>query len=435
MKNLEAVLLFGALVIFLSQTYYALPITSDAYENLRIVNYLQAGGNFPIESAAIGGEPYIYPPVFSLAIYQFMALTGFDYYFSLNFFSYFFLAILVFSAYLLLKSIQIDEDGAVLGAFAIFGLPIFVFRIITPIAETLGLAFFLLSLIAYSKKKYEMLFFILLIFPFAHSRSFIFTLITLALATIMRGDYQKSAKSVIGGIIVFVAYHLAYPIYSSNFENAAVTIPSFFEVLPIIPIVFILIGAYLLLKKKGMIDEISLSIIGAFAISFFLLPFPFRHAIFLLIPMAALTSQALSADRRILVVFAVFLPLVVFQIIQMRTAPFNYESIHAMDKFGSMEETKVLASFKNNYALPVLSNKKVIVGAFAEGLFNGAKRASELQHYFSENGDFQRRQETLRTYNIEAGFFEKGIEDYLFEQEIADKKVFESDKYAAFVLK
>jgi hypothetical protein len=435
MKNLEAVLLFGALVIFLSQTFYARPITSDAYENLRIVNYIQSGGNFPIKSAAIGGEPYIYPPIFSLAICQFMALTGFDFYFSLNFFSYFFLAILVFSAYLLLKSIQIGEDRAVLGAFAIFGLPILVFRVITPIAETLGLALFLLSLAAYSKKKYGLLFFILLVFPFAHSRSFVFTLATLAIATILRGDYFQSARSVLGGIIVFIAFHIAYPIYSGNFENAAITTPTFFEVLPVIPAVFILIGAYFLFNKKRMIDEISLSIIGAFIICYFLLPFPFRHAIFLIAPLAALTSQALAIDRRIFVVFAVFLPLVVFQTIQMRSAPFNYESIHAMDRLGDMKETNVLASFKNNYALPVYAGKKVILGAFAEGLKDGANRASELEYYFSGSGDLKRRQETLNRYNIEAGFFEKGAEDYLNEQKIAGKKILESDKYAAFVLK
>ncbi|HLC48143.1 MAG TPA: hypothetical protein VJI13_03635 [Candidatus Norongarragalinales archaeon] len=450
MKSIDAALLLGALAVFLSQMYYALPVTSDAYENLRIINYFEGGGSFPIESTAIDAPPYIYPPIFSLSVFSFKTLSGFPANFTLGFFSYLFVLLIVYLVYLLIrnaysgtenrnaysgngkKSFSVEEKAA-LGVLGIFTLPILIYRLITPIPETLGLAFFLLSAYFYQKKNYKLLLIVLAIFPLAHSRSFAFTIITLGMAAALRKDYLQAAKSSILGLAVFAIYHLAFPIYASGFENPSITVPALFEMLPILAIAMTLAGTYVIFRKNYKFDFLCASAIFAFILTYFLLPFPFRHVIFLILPISFLVAHALSYDRRVLAVFSVFLALSMVQAIQMREAPLTAQSVEMMREFENYAGENSIAPFKYNYALPYFADKKVVVGAFAEALPDGVQRSSDLNNYFT-GGESGQKLAVLEKYSIQVGFFEKS--EGLGSAEVnSDRKLLESDKIAAYSFK
>ncbi|MEK6953457.1 MAG: hypothetical protein AABX01_00495 [Candidatus Micrarchaeota archaeon] len=431
MKNLDSVLLIGALAIFLSQMLYALPITSDSYDNFRIVRELENGKGYPIESTAINGDSTLYPPAFGIALYSFSALTSFPPGFSLSFLSYVFMAIIVYLIFLLIRSATGNESGAVLGAAAIFTLPIVFYRFVTPIAETMGLAVFLLALYAYQKNKFAFLAFILAIFPLVHTRSFVFCLITIGIASLFRKDISKMAKSAALGIAAYMILRLAYPIYAVGFENPSVTEPNLLGMLPLIPMAVMALGLIALMKNKGKFDVLSSSIIFAFFASYFFIPFPFRHAIFLVVPLSFLTAKALGSDRRLVAIYSVFLALAMVQNVQMRAAPFNLQQIEMFREVKNYEGENAIASFSDNYALPYFAGKKVVVGSFAEGLNDGNERGKDLHAYFnglSEEGKAQ----LLNKYNINLGIYEKGVYKYNYEEGIADAKLLESNKIAVF---
>ncbi len=424
MRNLDLLILLGALIVFFGQLYYATPATSDAYENFRIVQYFEEGGNFPIESAAIMGAPYVYPPVFSLSLLNLKSLTGAGYYFSLSFISYACALILISAIFLLTKSTVGDEKKALLGVLGIFTIPILIYRLITPIAETLGVAFFLLSLYFYQMRNWKMMMLILVMFPFVHSRSFIFTIIAIGLAAVMRGDIGRSIKHSLPAVAVFLIYHIAFPVYPMGFENPSIVFPSLFEMVSPLGVAMLAIGIVLLLKK-GQIDHINGGIVASLVLCSLILPFPFRHVIFLIVPMASFSGEILNADRRILAIFSVFLALTVAHAIEGRTAPLDPEAINAIASVKDFGGKDALASFKHNYALPFLAGKKVIVGAFAEGLQDGSDRAKALDEYFAgEDGNT-----VFRKYGSTIGFFEKGEDKFAGSGEA---RLLESDHFVAY---
>ncbi|MFH1750912.1 MAG: hypothetical protein ABH863_04500, partial [Candidatus Micrarchaeota archaeon] len=452
MKSLDALLLLGGLAVFLSQAYYALPITSDAYENFRIVKYFQDGGNFPIESAAIGAPPTIYPPVFALALYSFSELTNFPPHAALNFLSYIFMLLTAYLAYLLIRDAHSEETGgsgngkgkpavktkppfgldekAMLGVLGIFSLPILLYRWITPIAEMLGLVMFLLCLHAYQKRDYRFLMALLAIFPLIHSRSFVFALLTLGFAALQRKDKMQTIKSAAIGTIIFGLYHLEYPVYAIGFDNPLVIDPAIWEIVPLLPLAMMVIGALALMKNKMRPDILSTSVIAAFVLAYFILPFPFRHVIFLIIPLAYLSGEAFATDRRILAAFCVFLALAMVQTVQYRSTPIDSQGIEMMGVIGDHPSENVLSDFGLNYALPLFAGKKVVVGAFAEALPDGAARAEDLSDYLSGNWP-NGRDELIRKYAIGIGFFNKKTQP---DGEVAQstRKLIESDGFVAY---
>ncbi len=429
MKSLDALLLLGALSIFLSQIYYAAPVTSDAFENFRVIKHLERGGVYPAESSAIGGNEALYPPLFSFAMFSFKALTGFHEYFILNFFSYLFLLMIVYSSFLLLRELIGEETKALLGVFGMFSLPILLYRLVTPIPELLGVVFFLLSLYAYQKKNFKLLLLLLIIFPFAHTRSFVFTIATLGIASLLRKDYIQLAKHAIGGIAVFAILQLAYPINALGFSNAAITFPALSETFPPLAIAMILLGGALLFLRRKMLDEINIAIIASFIVLYFLLPFPFRHVIFLLVPLGILSAEVLNIDKRALVAFAVFLPLTIMQTAEFRAPPFEFEEMEVLKELMNYEGENAIASFSHNYALPYLAEKKVVLGSFAEGLTDGGERSDKLAHYFSSNDD-EGKKAILEYYKIGLGFIERRNSG--FEERVGERKLLESDNYRVF---
>ncbi|MFH1258015.1 MAG: hypothetical protein V1658_03690 [Candidatus Micrarchaeota archaeon] len=434
MRNIEVVLLFGAIAVLFAQAYYGFPATSDAYENFRIAKYLENGGNYPVEGAAIDAGPYVYPPIYPLALLEFKLLSNSGYEFASNFLSYVFVFLVVGLLYLILSGIFQNERKAALGALAAFTLPILIYRLVTPIAETLGLMMFLACVLAYQKNRFKVLAFLLAVFPFAHSRSFVFTLIALGIISLMRKDVFATAKSAVFGIAAFGIFHLAFPIYASDFNNPAVTVPSVLEMFPFAVLLQVALGAIALAREKRGIDAFSAGIIFAFLASYLILPFPFRHAIFMLLPLSVFAGEAMSIDRKVLIAFMFLIPFTVMQNVQLREAPFGFEAMVAMAGVGEYGGGNAIASFKNNYALPFVAEKRIIVGAFAEGMPDGKQRTEELANYFG-GGKAGLKADLIGKYNIELGMFEKRKAEYSYEERVADAKLLESDGYAAFSFK
>ncbi len=430
MKLFDCAMLFGALIVFMAHLYYTSPITSDSYEIFRESKDLGNGGNFPLVGSAIEANSNVYPPIFLLAFHSLKTFVNNEF-LALNFLSYIFVFLILACTYLFLRRIIGNEEYAALGALAIFTIPIVVYRVITPIPETLGVVLFLLCINLFEREKYRFLGFLLAIFPFAHTRSFVFTIATLAILAVFRGKYFEFAKSSALGIAIFLLYRMAFPINAIGFENLAVITPGILDSFSILAIALSAIGIIAMWKSGKKREYGTVSTIVAFEILFFILPFPFRHVIFLLLPTAYFASLVFSLDRRFAIVFAVFLPLTVASAMDMRTEPFGFEAIATFKEMGNFDGNNAIANFKDNYAIPYFANKKVVVGAFAEGMDDGNLRTAELAKYFDAN-DISVKRGLLEKYGIELGVFEKITYDFTYEESIATRKLADSDNFAVF---
>ncbi|MBI5224968.1 hypothetical protein HY989_03785 [Candidatus Micrarchaeota archaeon] len=430
MKLFDCAILFSALVVFMAHLYYASPLTSDAYQTLRESKLLGSGGSFPLTGSAINSDGTVYPPIFLLAFHSLKTFVGSEF-LAFNFLSYIFVFLIFTSTYLFLRRIIGNEEYAALGALAIFTIPIVVYRVVLPIPETLGVVLFLLSINLFEREKYRFLGFLLAIFPFAHTRSFVFTVATLAILAVFRKKYFEFAKSAAVGVAVFLLYRNAFPINAIGFENLAIITPGILDSYSILAIALTAIGIFAMWKNGKKREYATFSTIIAFEALYFLLPFPFRHVIFLLLPTAYFASLVFSLDRRLAIIFAVFLPLTVASAMQMRTEPFGFEAITTFKEMGNFEGGNAIANFKDNYALPYFGNKKVVVGAFAEGMGDGNLRTAELAKYFDAN-DISAKRNLLEKYEIRLGAFEKKAYDFTYEEGIAIRKLIDSDNFAVF---
>ncbi len=399
--KLAIVALLGILLLAWAQLHYKLPLTSDAFERARVAEGLQAGV-LP-QTTASGGAGYNYPLLFDALLASVSALLGLHSFAALNVLSLFFG--IAFAALFFVLARQIaGGKAAVFSAGAALLSPLLFYRTVTPISETFGVFLFLLAVFASLKKNNALCFFVLATLAFSHYRSLSVAVAVLFFLSIFQKRFWDFAKTA---ALLSAYFALAVP-KSFGIANPWVIEPGLLVYFT--PALLALAALGTIVVCRGLFDskkrekglETS-KILAAFflgALVFvFIAPFAFRQLVYLVFPAALLAgvflerleeaAESLAKKARTPffggIVFIAFVAAVFFSffgILYSRAPPFNAGEIEAFSALKFIDGETVLAPFNYNYAIPYYAGKKVVVGAFAEGLPDGQQRIDDLWEFF-----------------------------------------------------
>ncbi len=404
------------ILLQLAQLHYGTPITSDAFERMRIAEGLQQG--IAPQWAAIGAEnnAYNYPPLFDYLLASTSALMGISTFKAINALSLLFGAALFLLAFVFSRHL-FGEKIAIFSAIAISLSPWLAWRTITPISETLGIFLFALSILLFLKKKNELCLISLLALFLAHYRSLAVTLLALLLIAVFSKRIFEFAK-----IAALPAILFAFFVPKTAFiTNPWVIEPNIFEYFSPALIALSIGGAAVLASKawnKKTRKEIWFPTLALASMAFAALalslvaPFPFRQTVYLVFPAAILAgamaefafAQAERFGTLAKAGLAILLLAAIFathsSTLASKAAPFNADEAKLFSALKYTEGKSVVAPFNYNYAIPYYSGKKVAVGAFAEGLPDGQARVNDLWEFYRGAGT-QRQKEILQKYGAQ----------------------------------
>ncbi|MFH1200579.1 MAG: hypothetical protein V1708_05930 [Candidatus Micrarchaeota archaeon] len=380
MTPAAAAILFAFAAVFLAHQYYGLPVTSDAAELARQSQFLESHQSLAVPSTASGAGNAGYPPFFAILLSEMHLLAGVWHFDALALLSYAFTLALVLCTMLLARRMGCSETEAVLaGACTVF-MPLLFYRMVTPIAETLGLFLFALAVYSFDSRKYGAAFFVLLLLPLSHYRSFAVAAASILAMAAISGRL-KHAVAVLA--VPSLLYLIVVPKTAAGFANPWVIEQSAPDVFGLLVLAAAGAGLiYSLLAKKEGIDGISASLVVAFALTFVIAPFPFRQLAYLFPVAAKYASKIASVDFRVTASFLILGSLAVVQATAYRTAPFSQPDIAAFTAIDSLSGSVVAAPFRESNILPLYSQKTVVAGAFAESLPDGKQRLQDTWAYF-----------------------------------------------------
>jgi hypothetical protein len=415
-KMLLALCALLVLSLAASQIHYNGPATSDAYERARIAEALQNG--VPFESTAVGASGYNYPLLFDVLLAAASSLFGMPALQTLDVLSLIFGVAFALLVFVFAKRLSGNEAGA-FAAAAIFLSPWIFYRLVTPISETFGLLLLLLAAFLFVRQKNALCFLSLAALALSHYRSLAVALAVLFfLAAFSRRffDFAKIAA-------LPAAYFLFVVPKSFNITNPFVYERGIFYYLTPALAALALLGAALLAKRafagKPENPEAA-KIVAAFLLGALvfvpLVPFAFRQFVYLFFPAALLSGIALGPLKTRLENFfgkdygaraflAAFIGLLLASTVAVIKSPdgphpLSASEIRAFSSLKNAPGTVVLAPFTYNYAIPYFSGKKVVVGAFAEGLPDGQKRINDLWVFF-EGAGMDEKKRIVRDYNVD----------------------------------
>ncbi len=415
-KMLLAVCALLVLSLAAAQIYYNGPATSDAYERARIAESLQNG--IPPESTAIGASGYNYPLLFDALLASTSSLFGLSSLDTLDVLSLFFGICLALLVFVFAKKLAGPEVGAFAAAATLLSPWVF-YRLVTPISETLGLLLLLLTAFLFVKQKNALCFLSLAALALSHYRSLAVALAVLFFIAVFSRRFFDFAKiaALPAGYFLFVVPK------SFNITNPFVYERGIFYYFTPALAALAVAGALLLAHNvwKNRKEELETAkIVAAFFLGALVfvpfVPFAFRQSVYLFFPVALLSGIALGAlktwlenflgrdygARAFLAAFTGLLLASTIAVIKSPDGPHppSAAEIHAFSSLKNADGTVVLAPFTYNYAIPYYSGKKVVVGAFAEGLPDGQARINELWNFFG-GAVLEEKKRILREYNVD----------------------------------
>lgn len=399
-----AVLMLAILVIlilFAQSTKQGFAV-SDQFERARVAGEIVTEETFPQYNNIYGIELMnTYPPLFDVQSAVGRILTGLDFVFQWRILALV-ITICLFVFSYKLSRIYIREEYALISGFFAVLLPWVFRRAAFPIAESLGLAFFVILLYGLIKKESKILAIILPIIALTHMRSF-FTFLPIFL---ILGVYYLVRKEIelkkfvlpLISLALFAGFWYVgiFPAFQfSPFTNPWVDIFPLTQIFSFLWI-FALLSAFVLLFLKRHNFFVWIFIAGVlFAILFGNTIFGFRELAYLFFPVAFLSAYLLQIIEERINLFPSILLLIVmisfpllsnFDWINQKSyfSEQNIEAVKALDNF---EVQTVQGDFLLSYTVPLYSAKKIIIGPFMESLEGGRERAESSFEYY-KNCDF-----------------------------------------------
>lgn len=419
-------------------------ITSDAFERARSASQLFLHG-YPVESTAVGAQSASsYPPVFDAFFASLKLLTG------TTDSGCFLLASLVFSA--LLFSLAFAFCRAALAprsddfcgllcclaaAVSLFLSPWIFYRGLNPISETLGLSLCFLAVYAFWKlQNPALVFFLLTVLSFSHFRSFSVACACLAILAVMHRRKREFLFESFAGVLLFLYF---VPRSALGFANPFVQVPGLFDFFSPVLLAGALVGAVALVAFGRKIPSVLLALVaGPLALSIFA-PFAFRQFPYLALPAAILLCAGFCrfasafGKRACVAAFAVLLVACAFSFdsfIVARSPPVSLQSAQVMSVLAAFPQESVAAGFAESYALPYYSQKKVLLGSFAEELPDYSSRVFVSQSILNGSLDYASRY-MFNLYGVELVLSGYSNSSAAFEG-LASERLLSSDAYSAY---
>ncbi|MFQ5406648.1 MAG: hypothetical protein ACE5DI_05840 [Candidatus Micrarchaeia archaeon] len=404
------------LTIVFAQLYYATPITSDAFERVRVAEAISQG--ILPQSTAIGDGNYNYPLLFDFLLASFSALLGAQLFTALNVLSIFIAIATVLTVFLIAKRLA-NEKIAAFSTILLFLSPWIFYRFVTSIPETMGILLFLLVFHTFSSKKNHSLFpsfFLLSTLLLTHYRSFATSVAVLFFYSLFSKKFFALAKVALIPTMAFL-FLLPKSFQVSNpwvIEGGPLDYFSPFLILLAAAGLFVFLNS--LFEKKEQSEENAELVLASFVLGSFALipfaPFVFRQMVYLVFPTVFLGGvflekivSPLKKKGRVLQIgllaSSVAISILVLGTILHRAAPFTSNELQTFSALKLEEGNVVLAPFTYNYAIPYYSSKKIVVGAFAEGVPDGSQRAYDLWNFFSKNSSSKLKKEIVSKYNAD----------------------------------
>lgn len=396
-RALVLALLFAVLSLVL-QSYYGYPVTSDAFERMRIADYIASHGQLlQHDVSIIGGRDYAYPPLFdaSLALLSRIAQPVET---ALRIFSVLLTFLFVLSAYLLfLETTRSEKTSLIAASFAALA-PLVLLRSITAIPETLGLILLALSLLAFAKRNGCSSFIAMLLLSalsLTHYRTAAVALASMLLfAALSRRIREFAAVAAIPAALLFIGASRVHEV--SNQWVVAL------QPLDVLGAPLIALGIAGVLRNRAYLPR-ALPLVSLAAVALASLPlifFPFRQLVYLALPLALFAALLVSNSRKLLVLaIALFIASAAFALAQKQLPVDEYE-IDALAHLKQLPGQNVLAAFVKSYAIPYYANKSVVLGAYAEDTPDAQQRISDTRCFFS-NCSVAQSQAIIGKYRID----------------------------------
>jgi len=389
-KLLVAAVLFAWLfALCYSHANYSMPITSDAFERIRVASLVAS--NQPLSTPYSPQTPYNYPLLFDYVLATVATVFQLDLFFGLVVLSVLFSAVLLGLVYSFARKFG-DEQAGLFALPLVLFAPLLFFRLVTPISETLGLVLFFAAILSYFRGNYSASFAFLVLLLFSHYRSFAVATAVIALYSAL--NHKQLLRPLAATIsLPCLAYFLLIPKDFSIQNPWVVQAGAFDYFLPILLGLF-LMGFAITLFKTG-ISRHDFSFLASAAAAplllGFLAPFPFRQLAYFF-PVAILfaavflssfySSLSTGLKPAFVALFFAFALLSLNGAIQNRAPPISSDKAAALQSLSCLPGTTVLAPFYESYAIPLYAEKKVVAGAFLEGLPDGAVRAKDSYDFF-----------------------------------------------------
>ena len=399
--------------VFYAHSYYSLPITSDAFERSRVAALISS--NQPLSTPYSSPASYDYPLLFDYLFATIAAVFQLDFLSCLVVLSILFSTVFAGLVFSFAKHFS-DEQAAVFSLFLALLSPWLFYRLVTPISETLGLLLFFAAVFYFFKNRFSASFLFLFLLLFSHYRSFAVAAAVIVLYSLL--NFKQLAKPLLA-TLSFPAIFYLFLVPKQSLENPWVVQAGVFDYFLPLLLGLWFFGLFVSLFKAG-IPKKHFSFFTAVFFAPILLgllaPFPFRQIIYVFPVVILFAAFFLSnffsqtAPSLKSLFFAIALICALFSatsIIHSRPVPFSLEKAAALSALSALPGQNVLAPFVESYAIPLFSRKKVVAGAFLEGLPDGSGRAKDSYDFFN-NASASVRYAILDKYSVDLVCLEPG---------------------------
>ncbi|MFH1200628.1 MAG: hypothetical protein V1708_06180 [Candidatus Micrarchaeota archaeon] len=377
-QALAAVLAFALISVLASHAYYGSPLHRDLLASWRAAELLGENG-LPLAGLNSGEASSRYPPAFSIFLVQASLLCGIGLPLATDLLAYVCAALLVLSAFVFARNCLGDENAAAVAAFLCACSPWFFYRMAYPIAESLGLSLFLLSVAAVSQRRQALATFILLALPFVHFRSAAVAFACVLALSALRRDWKLAMPALPG----MLAYAVAAPLAATGFSNPWIepVAPLLIIGIPLAVLSACFAGEFIL-RRQELPLPVAAVLLACIATAF-LAPFPERQLLYAAPALAVLAAAFLLRHSKLVVpampVATAFLLLAVWYR-SPAWGPADSAGFFALENFGG---ATVLASLPDSYAVTWFSKKSTVAGPYLEELADGRQRAQQSFDYFN----------------------------------------------------
>ncbi|MFH1224355.1 MAG: hypothetical protein V1676_00965 [Candidatus Diapherotrites archaeon] len=408
-----ALLAFAVPVLLLAAAQASKPAlsVSDQFERAGAGQEIAGSGNFPHETAIYGEAlPYTYPPLFDVFGAEAALMAGLDFALVWRALSFVLLAIIFTYSYKFSHSF-LDRNFALCAAALAALLPWVFRRTAAAIPESVGLAMFVMLLYYVHKKNFLALAVLMPLLMLTHLRSFgTFAMIFLGVIAYWlflrtweieeqreRVELMRKIALTFLPTLLLGAWWFLPKLDALSLRGTANPWVDVFDLTAMFSwlwAVALLPAAVLLWKNPKNLPNLVFVFGMVFALVFGGTVFGFRELAYLFFPIAFLCALLLQwiggeiSANLSLALFAAFALLLILQNlawIQQESyfSERNLAAVKALDELPYAGE-RVLADYMLSYAVPLYTDKKVIIGAFMEGLPDGSARANAAYGFYTQ---------------------------------------------------